>query len=35
MKKIIVKICVFFLSLLPGRIVHLLIKKDNNDSWLI
>jgi hypothetical protein len=35
MKKIVVKIMIFFLSLLPGRIVRLLFKKDKNDSWLL
>lgn len=35
MKKIVVKIMIFFLSLLPGRIIHLLFKKDKNDSWLL
>jgi hypothetical protein len=35
MKKIGLKILIFLLSLLPGYIVHKLIKKDNNDSWLL
>jgi len=35
MRKFGLKILIFLLSLLPGYIVHKLIGKDKNDSWLL